>query len=93
MAKIVIIGVGSSQHRVIEKMHKEIPDAKCIHIDCNWYNMKHSEGIIHHNLFQNSDLAYEIFSSFHPGSAREIARKNIKPIVEEQTELIKELLD
>lgn len=51
MAKIVIIGVGSSQHRVIEKMHKEIPDAKCIHIDCNWYNMKHSEGIIHHNLF------------------------------------------
>lgn len=32
MAKILILGVGGSQANALEKMQKEIPDAKCVHL-------------------------------------------------------------
>lgn len=93
MSKIIVIGVGDSQFEAIEKMHQQMPEAKCVHITCNWYNNEHSEGIYHHNLIENSNLAKEIFSSYHPGSACEIVRQEIAEIVEEQADAINKLLD
>lgn len=93
MAKIVIIGVGASQHDFLEKVHKQIPDAKCIHIDFGKYNREHSSGIIHYDLIENSKTAQLIFKSFYPGTAIHMIKDKYSEIVGEQAEIIKKLID
>lgn len=93
MGKIIIIGVGSSQHEFIEKIHQQMPDAKCVHIGCNFYEKEHSEGVIHYDLLENSNLANEIFSTMHPVSAIETIRQRSLEITEEQADAIRKLLD
>ena len=91
MAKILVIGVGNSQKKVVEKLHEVIPESRCVLIGSYLYS-ENPQNIEYYNLLRNSKIAKEISSTYMPGSAYVMTLRRLPEIIEEQREKLEEFL-
>ena len=91
MAKILVIGVGNSQEKVVERLQQLIPNSRCVQIGANSFSR--NPNIEYYSLIKNSKIAKEIINiGCMPGSTHLMIIERLPEIIEEQREKLAEFL-